>query len=115
MFEARVIECAVSLPAIHKAIRAFRLQAGQDLVERVARSRHQCSHLMACVGKHFSDRTMAVTEKRLLFVGEPFDRPKASQPVDDYAKRETHIAHLTVVLRLLRAREQTRGQRTHMR
>ncbi len=49
------------------------------------------------------------------FVGGPFDRPKTSHPVDHYAEREAHIAHLTVVLCLLRAREQARGQRAHTR
>jgi hypothetical protein len=52
---------------------------------------------------------------RRLIDGEPFDRPKASHPVDYGAKCESVIAYLAMVLRLLRAREQTRGERTHMR
>ena len=36
--------------------------------------------------------------------------PKTSHPIDHYAEREAHIAHLNMILRLLRAREQARGQ-----
>jgi len=39
-----------------------------------------------------------------------FDRPKAFHPIDYDAKRQAHIAYLTMVLRLFRAREQARGQ-----
>ena len=44
------------------------------------------------------------------FGGEHFDRPKTSHPIDHYAEREAHISHLNMILRLLRAREQARGQ-----
>jgi hypothetical protein len=47
--------------------------------------------------------------------GWAFNRTKALHPTDDDAKREAHIADLNVVLRLLSAREQARGQRPHMR
>jgi len=50
-----------------------------------------------------------MAEKRSA-MGRPFDRPETLHPIKDDAKREAHIAYLTVVLRLLLAREQTRGQ-----
>jgi hypothetical protein len=43
-------------------------------------------------------------------MGLPFDRPEILQPIKDDAKREAHIACLTVVLCLLRTREQAPGQ-----
>jgi hypothetical protein len=45
-----------------------------------------------------------------LFVGEPFYRPKTGHPVDHCAEREGHVAHLNMILGLLRAREQARSQ-----
>jgi hypothetical protein len=47
--------------------------------------------------------------------GGLFDRPEACHPIEYDAKREAEITHLNVVLRLLRAREQSRGQRAHLR
>ena len=41
---------------------------------------------------------------------EPFDRFEAFHPVNHNAKRQSHVAHLTVVLRLFRSCEQARGQ-----
>jgi hypothetical protein len=38
-----------------------------------------------------------------------FDRPEAFHPIDHHAKCEAHIAHLNMVLRLLRSREKARG------
>ena len=35
----------------------------------------------------------------------PFDRPETLHPIKDDAKREAHVAHLNVVLGLLRSRE----------
>jgi hypothetical protein len=40
----------------------------------------------------------------------PLDRPEAFHPIDYDPKRQAHIAYLTMVLRLFRAREQARGQ-----
>jgi hypothetical protein len=42
--------------------------------------------------------------------GKDLDGPKTGHPVDHGAERKAHVAHLAVVLRLLRAREQARGQ-----
>src|ERR1700733_12744773 len=47
MFEARVIEPAVSLASIHKVNHTFRLRAGQLLVELVARGRSQWPFALA--------------------------------------------------------------------
>jgi hypothetical protein len=47
MFEARVIECAVSLAAIYCANQTFRLRAGQLLVELVARGHYQWPFALA--------------------------------------------------------------------
>jgi hypothetical protein len=43
-------------------------------------------------------------------MGRFLDRAEAFHPIDHDAKRQAHIAHLTMVLRLFRAREQARGQ-----
>jgi hypothetical protein len=55
-------------------------------------------------------RHIAKVAASALFVGEPFYRPKTGHPVDHCAEREGHIAHLNMILGLLRAREQARGQ-----
>ena len=60
----------------------------------------------------FSEATFNDMSRRITFVWHEcqsstglLDRPEANHPIDHGSKREAHIAHLNVVLRLLRARE----------
>jgi hypothetical protein len=59
--------------------------------------------------------TLSSRKVRVAKSGGLFDRPEACHPIEYDAKREAEITHLNVVLRLLRAREQSRGQRAHLR